>query len=251
MELINIIKDSLFYPADDWMKVIILGFLSLLSLIGVLTELNIFTIIFLIMVPLPLGYLYRIIKSSFDGSDSLPDFEDWKKMYTDGLRVIAVILIYTIPLLLVTLLINPTLFLSINFQAFTVLMFLDLFMKSLIQILLLITIGLVEFIAIANMVLYDGEIRAAFKFKELLKRISMIGWVKYLSAYVFIWALGFIIMLISILSLSIIIGILIIPLIIGPYFIILSMRLLALIFASSESWKPLKNIVISYNILFF
>jgi hypothetical protein len=235
MELIDFIKDALFYPADDWMKVIILGFLSLISLIGVLTELNIFTILFLIMVPLPLGYLFRIIKTSFDGSDSLPDFDHWKKMYTDGLRVIAVILIYAIPLLLVTLLINPTLFLSINFQAFTVVMFLDLFIKSLIQILLFIIIGLVEFVAIANMILYNGEIRAAFNFKELFERISMIGWVKYLSAYVLIWALGFIIILISLLSLTIIIGILIIPLIIGPYFIILSMRLLALIFASSES----------------
>ncbi|MCE5215247.1 MAG: DUF4013 domain-containing protein [Methanobacterium sp.] len=217
------------------MKVIILGFLSLLSLIGVLTELNIFTIPFLIMVPLPLGYLFRIIKKSFEGSDSLPDFDNWKKMYVDGLRVIVIILIYAIPLLLVTLLINPTVFFSINFSAFTVVMFLDLFMKSLIQILLFIIIGLLEFVAIANMVLYDGEILAAFKFRELLKRISMMGWIQYLTAYVLIWVIGFLIILVSLLSLTVLIGILIIPLLIGPYFIILSMRLLALIFASSES----------------
>jgi len=47
------------------MKVILLGFLTLISLVGLITEINIFTILWLVLLPLPLGYLFKIIKTSF------------------------------------------------------------------------------------------------------------------------------------------------------------------------------------------
>lgn len=235
IELRNIIKDAIYYPSKDWMKVIILGFLSLISLIGVLTELNLITLVFLVLVPLPLGYLFRILKTSFDGSDELPDLNKWKNMYSDGIRVIIVTIVYAIPLILIIMLFNPDQILGLNLSKFSIFSLIDLFYKSTIQIIIFIIIGLVEIVAYANMALYRGELSAAFRFREIFNRISMIGWRKYLITYALIWAIGCIIVLISIITLTIVIGIIIIPLIIAPYFIILGTRLIALIFASSES----------------
>jgi hypothetical protein len=234
IEIRDVVLDAVKYPAEDWMKVIILGFLTLLSFIGILTEINIFTLLFLTILPLPLGYLFKIIKSSFKGSDDLPDFNNWRSMYTDGLRLILVLLIYSIPLVAVFLFFNYTVLFNLNIPGFSLYLLWSWLLGSFIQVIIFLLIGLVEYIAIANMALYEGEIRAAFRFREIIQRISMIGWKEYLIYYALIWILGILTALISLLSLSIMIGFVIIPLLIAPYFVILNTRFLALVFASSE-----------------
>jgi hypothetical protein len=234
IEIRDVVLDAVKYPAEDWMKVIILGFLTLLSFIGILTEINIFTLLFLTILPLPLGYLFKIIKSSFKGSDDLPDFNNWRSMYTDGLRLILVLLIYSIPLVGVFLFFNYTVLFNLNIPGFSLYLLWSWLLGSFIQVIIFLLIGLVEYIAIANMALYEGEIRAAFRFREIIQRISMIGWKEYLIYYAIIWILGILTALISLLSLSIMIGFVIIPLLIAPYFVILNTRFLALVFASSE-----------------
>lgn len=235
IEIREIVLDAVKYPAEDWMKVIILGFLTLLSFIGILTEINIFTLLFLILLPLPLGYLFKIIKSSFKGFDKLPDFNHWRSMYTDGLRLILVLLIYAIPIVAVFLFFNYELLFSLNIPGFSLYLLFSWLLGSTLQIIIFLLIGLVEYIGIANMALYDGEISTAFRFREILKRISMIGWKEYLVFYAIIWILGIFVVLISILTLSVLIGIIVIPLLIGPYFLAINARYSALVFASSES----------------
>jgi hypothetical protein len=230
----NIFKDAIFYPSEDWMKVIILGFLSLISFIGLLTPLNIFTF-FLVIIPLPLGYLFRVLKTSFEGSNNLPDFDRWMSMYTDGIRVVLVSIIYAVPIIVMMLLFNPDTILSLSLSSFSVVILWGLITGSVIQLMVFIIISLIGLVALANLALYQGEISAAFRFREIIKRIAMIGWKNYLITYVLIWAIALIIMLLSSLTFTSVIGIIIIPLIIAPYFIILSTRLLALVFASSES----------------
>lgn len=217
------------------MKVIILGFLTLLSFVGILTEINLFTLLFLIILPLPLGYLFKIIKSSFKGSDNLPDFNHWRSMYTDGLRLILVLLIYAIPLVTAFLFFNYEVIFNLSIPGFSLYLLWSWLLGSTTQIIILLLIGLVEYIGIANMALYDGKISAAFRFREIIHRISMIGWKEYLIYYAIIWILGILTALISLLALTIMVGFVIIPLLIAPYFVILNARFLALVFASSES----------------
>jgi hypothetical protein len=197
---------------------------------GLLTEINIFTIFWLVILPIPSGYLLKIIKASFNGFDELPDYNDWKLIYLDGVKLIAVVLIYALPVILF-LLLNNAQILPIDLSNFSILNLWTFFMGP--QLLIFIAIGFLEYMAIANMALYEGEIIAAFSFREIFKRISMIGWKEYLTYYIIIWILALITGLISFLAVLILIGIVITPLVIVPYFMILNSRFLALIFASS------------------
>lgn len=196
-----------------------------------LTVFNIFTVLWLLLLPIPLGYLFKIVKTSFKGLDELPDFDNWKSIYLDGFKLIVVIIIYALPVAAIFLLINPGI-ISIDPSNFSLIILWSLFIG--IPLLIFIAIGLIEYMAIANMALYDGNITAAFSFREIIKRISMIGWRKYLIYYFLIWIIVVLTALISYLTLLITVGIIIIPLVIIPYFMILSSRLLAMIFASSE-----------------
>lgn len=203
-------------------------------MIGVLNSVNFFSI-FLIMLPLPLGYLLKIIKTSFKGSDELPDFDNWKSMYLNGIKLILTVIIYFLPIIILVLILNPSQIFSLFNTNFSLYNLWSMFLGSIGQIIIFIAIGVMEYVGIANMALYDGEISAAFRFREIINRIAMIGWKKYLISYLIIWILGFLTFIISILMLFILIGLIIIPLIIIPYFMTLNARFLALIFASSES----------------
>lgn len=235
MDLKTILLDAVKYPGEDWMKVILLGFLSLISFIGILTQLNLFTLLCLIVLPLPVGYLFKIIKSSFKGSDKLPGFDEWISMYLDGLKVILTLIIYAIPVFVVFLIFNPTQIFYLDMANFSLLYLGSSILGSVTQLAIFILIGFVEYIGIANMALYDGEIRAAFRFREIIKRISMIGFRMYVVSYITILVLGGIVALISSAAAMVVVGMVIIPLLIAPYYMILNVRFCALIFASSEA----------------
>ena len=212
-----------------------LGFISLISLIGISPGLNLFLTPFLIVGFLPLGYLYRILNTSFDGSNKLPDFDRWSQMFTDGIRILIVAIVYTIPLVIIYLISffsHPS---AISIAIISVEGFWGFLTGSIIPIMVLFIIGIIELVALANMALYGGELKAAFRFSEILKRISMIGWIKYLTFYVIICLSGLLTVFISFLAFNMVIGIIIVPLLIAPYYVIFSTRLLALTFASSES----------------
>ncbi|HTX61325.1 MAG TPA: DUF4013 domain-containing protein [Methanobacterium sp.] len=239
MEKITIIKNMLLdaakYPATDWLKVVLLGFILLVSIMGLLTQLNLFTLLFLILLPLPFGYLFRIIKTSFNGLDILPDFNSWKEMYWDGLKVLVAMFIYALPILIIFFITNQSTLTTTDLTNFTLLSLEPIILGSYLLLLVFIFIGLFELIGLANMALYDVDILAAFSFREIIRRISMIGWSNYLIYYLIIWIIFVLTALLSILSIIMLIGIIIIPLLIAPYFLVLMARFLALVFASSES----------------
>ncbi len=235
MEIREIILDAAKYPSSDWMKVILLGFLSLISLIGVFSQGNLFALSSLILLPLPLGYLFRIIKTSFGGFDELPEFNNWKSMYFDGAKVLIILIIYALPVIAVFLIFNFDQLFYLNMANVSLIYLGSSILGSVTQIIVFILIGFIEYIGIANMALYGGEIGAAFRFREITQRISLIGFRKYLLSYAVIWIIGILTASISLLTYLIVIGIVIIPLLIAPYFVILNARFCALIFASSES----------------
>lgn len=228
-------EDAVEYSSKDWYKVIFFGFISIIPITGTFfVNFNLFTPIFLLIGLLPLGYLYRIIKTTFEGSDELPDFNSWKSMFTDGLKVALAILIYAIPLLIIAFipLISHSNLITFSLPPLTIWGFLT---GSNISLLLLVLIGLIEFMGIANLVLYQRELAAAFRLGEILERISMIGWIKYLISYLLVWVLGLIMVILLFLSFQIIIGIIIAPILIIPFYAIFTARYLALLFVSSEA----------------
>ncbi len=227
MEIGEIISDAGKYPSSNWKKVIILGIFFILS----------FVIIGIFFV---LGYYLRIIKSTIAGLDELPEFDDWGDMFIDGLKVLIVNFIY---LLIPGIVIVVGVFASIASLAATntslvnapASFFALIGVTGIIGIILALIFGLFAHIAIANMAYYDSDLGAAFRFGEILDKIKMIGWGKYIIWYIVMLIIGFIVgLIVSILHIIPLIGIIIAYLVIYPYFIMFFSRSLGLIFVSGE-----------------
>jgi hypothetical protein len=101
-------------------------------------------------------------------------------------------------------------------------------------LIILVLAGIFGLIGMANMALYNGEIRAAFRFNEILERISLISWKNFVIWYILIFVVGLMAAMISYLTLMIFMGILLVPLLIIPYYAMFTIRSLCLIFASSD-----------------
>lgn len=155
-------------------------------------------------------------------------------MFIDGFKVLVVVIVYAIPLMILYLIpffSQPS---TISIAIISGVAFWGFLTGSIIPLIFLVIIGIIELVALANMALYDGGIKAAFKLGEIFKRISMIGWMKYLTFYAIVCLLGLLTVFICSFAFSIGIGIIIVPLLIAPYYVIFSTRFLALTFASSE-----------------
>ena len=88
-------------------------------------------------------------------------------------------------------------------------------------------------IGLANMAYYDGELSAAFRFKELLNIIAAIGWVDFIIWYIMMILIGFGTGFMAVLlGLIPIIGWALIILVIYPYLYLLYARALGLLFIS-------------------
>lgn len=219
MDIGEIISDSIKYPSAGWTKVVILGVILIIPIVNFIG----------------LGYLFRIIKATFAGIDELPDFDEVGELFIDGIKIFIVSLIYAIPVIIIALIIS--MLIGFGYQNTTTLTSFDMFAIFAgysVYIIVAIIVGLIEFMAIANMALYEGELGAAFKFGEVMDRIAMIGWGKYLGWYIIMVLLGAVAGGIAVLTMMIIIGFILAPLIIYPYFSMFGARSLALLFASSE-----------------
>jgi len=219
----EIVSDAVRYPSSDWKKVIILGVFFILSIIII----GIFFVY---------GYFLRIIKSTLAGYDELPEFDEWGDMFVDGLKVFAVFIVYFIIPMIVIFVGVFTSISAINAGTITdpSAVFGLIGLTSIIGIILAIIFALFAYIAIANMALYN-EIGAAFKFSEILERISMIGWGKYIIWFIVMLIVGLVGGLIAgLLNIIPFIGTIIALLVIYPYLLMIYSRSLALIFASSE-----------------
>lgn len=224
MEIGEIVSDAIKYPSQKWTTVLLLGVILIIPIVNFIGQ----------------GYLLRVIKATFAGIDDIPGFDNAGELFIDGLKILIVGIVYAIPVIIIAAIIGAVFSLSPaattgSFTGF------DMFAFALsysIYIIIAIIVGLIEIIAIANMALYEGELGAAFRFNEVLERISMIGWGKYIVWYIVMVLLGFVAALIAGLTFIILIGFIIAPLIILPYFAIFGARSLALLFASTEEPAP-------------
>ena len=226
MEIGEIISDAVKYPSSNWKKVLILGVFFILSIVIV----GIFFV---------LGYFLRILKSTIAGVDELPEFDDWGDMFVDGLKVLVVYIVY---LLIPGIVIVAGVFTSIASLAATntsiytapASFFALIGVTGIIGYILALIFALFAYIAVANMAYYD-EIEAAFRFSEILDKIKMIGWGKYIIWYIVMLIIGFVVGLIAgILNIIPLIGTIIALLVIYPYFVMFFSRSLGLIFTSNE-----------------
>jgi hypothetical protein len=226
MDIGEIISDAVKYPSSEWKKVIILGILFILS----------FVIIGIFFV---LGYFLRILKSTIAGIDELPEFDDWGDMFVDGLKVMVVYIIYLlIPgIVIVAGAFSSLASLSVTNTSLSTApssFFAIIGITAIIGYILALIFALFAYMALANMALYD-EIEAAFRFGEIIDKIKMIGWGKYILWYIVMWVIALIIGFITgLLNVIPIVGTIIAILVIYPYFVMILARSIGLIFESSE-----------------
>jgi hypothetical protein len=228
MDAGQITSDSLQYPLTNFNKILILGILTILSLL---------------IIPgfLVLGYLFKIIKSSMEGSSELPDFNEWINMFVDGLKVFVVLFIYSIvPIILFLLGIWAVLLPMLTVPGEGSLLTTNISISlvsgiALIGIVLQVLISFINPIALTNMV-YHNELKAAFRLKEIYWKIKEIGGVDYLIWYIIMLIIMVVIYYISfILIFPFFIGLIIVPLIILPFFTMFYARSIALVYLNAVS----------------
>jgi len=267
MNIGEIIKDALKYPLLDWKNILILGVIIVINGMSAdavsLGVTNTYVKWLLVGIGFIIGffasgYIFRIIRSSLDGKLVLPEFNNWVDMGIDGIKVFLTFIVYSIPAILIILILIVSFFesfaLSLESIGLNSLEFLlnpslsvlwhgilivsgflyDLFLfimpdggiYALVGILYMIIITPILLVAIANMVYYEGEFKSAFRFREIVDEISSIGWGNLVKWYV----TAGIIFLIIFIGINIIIsyifslirldivGGLLISLIVAPYF---------------------------------
>jgi hypothetical protein len=219
MDIGDIISDSIKYPSSDWGKILILGVIMIASIL-------------IVPIFLVYGYLFRIIKATLAGLDELPEFDEIGEMFVDGLKIFVVAIVYAIPVWIISwifgLIMGSTM--TATTTSLDPTMIWALFLGNIIFAIVAVIIGLIEVMAIANMAYYDGDLGAAFRFKEILDYISRIGWGKYIVTYIVIAIIAFIGFFIGMLTLFILIGFLLLPLVIAPFISMFGSRAIALLF---------------------
>jgi hypothetical protein len=221
MDIGEIVSDSIKYPTSNWGKILILGVITIASFL-------------IVPVFLLIGYLFRIIKATLAGLDELPEFDEVGEMFVDGLKVFVVGIVYSIPVIIISLILttltgsSTSASLSLNPA-----MIWGFVLVYIVYIIVAVIVGLIEVIAIANMAYYDGDLGAAFSFSEILDRIAKIGWGKYIITYIVIAIVAFIGFLIGLLTMFILVGFILLPLVILPFIYMFGARAIALLFTES------------------
>lgn len=253
MNIGDIIKNSLSYPLSNTKNFIVLGLLILLAeLYSVLLSLGVrnsivtlLIVLTIIMTILRGGYNLRVLGSSIAGSDVLPDFENWKGMFVDGIKLIIVSIIYMIPLIAILVLGGFVMGIIIALSGAS-----GSFGRTMIMFIIAI-VGLYTIIiypvllmGYANMANNENNLNKAFKFGEIRAKISGLGLGSYVKWYIgtgIIYAIllivGGLIPLIFGLEQIRFVGIIINAFIIGPFAILFLMRSTSLMYRSTLEFQ--------------
>jgi hypothetical protein len=228
MNISEIVKDALRYPFSDLKKFLILGLILLMGTLlvhyahffGYLTYI-ILLLGFLIQI-MEYGYCFRIITASLNGLMEPPEFNAWKDMFFDGIKMLIVLFVYLIPAFLI-------IFLTGIFST----------LSSGIYIAILYIIIILPIIAIEVVQMADSNIehKGMFKFHEILDKIYILGWKKFIKWYLTTGIIFLIIFILGISAVTItervtfsIIGTILLYLLIIPYLSMYLTRSIALIF---------------------
>ncbi len=181
--ILDIYKDSFEFSSRKFLNLIILGLLSFLNIL---------------IIPLVFfyGYNYRVVKlstqSMINGDDVPPDFDDFKRMFIEGLKYIVVEFVY--------LIIPMIIMIASVFYRSAILLF--------IALLLLVILQLFALLAIPHMAANDDSLKSAFALSEINGIMASIGYGRYILTYIGIVLIYIVILMIVTIVLSIIFGLL-------------------------------------------
>lgn len=190
--ILDIYKDSLEYSAKDLKTLLILGVTYFLSFL--------FLPIFLIY-----GYSYRVTKISVEGmingNDPLPEFDNVIDMFVDGIKVVLTYFVYClIPFLIFMLFAIVSS--AIGGYGESVLMGIG----SIVTIVTFVCAYLMSMFGVANMANYDGSLKKAFDYKEIIEIIKSIGVARCIAAYIGLAVICFAIWIVVFLLLLLVFG---------------------------------------------
>jgi len=243
MNISEIIGNAFKYPFSDWKKILILGILTVFTeLIPILQSLGfknsgliLFSLILFVLVFFFIGgYQYRIIKSSLNDVEVLPEFNAWSDMFRDGVKISIVGIIYLIPGILIIIA-----GISMLIQLGNVVPNISATILILIALLYIFIIIPISYMAIAYMAENGSKLRDAFRLREILKKISSDGWIKFILWYIVTVIIALIILFVGSIVTSGIgqltfpaIGIILMTLFIAPYLYMFLNRSVALFYRS-------------------
>ncbi len=233
----DIIIDSLKYSASDLKMLIVLGFVLLLAetseyftYTGLLSY-EIKLVLFVIVIVLAIfeaGYVFRIIVETIQGSDKLPKLENLKLMFVQGVtEVVLLILYFSIPIVFFGVFYFNFL---ISMDYTTLPLVTDIFALAILSITVLIYIFFPA--VILHRAHNEGSFKSSFDFIKIYHKIRNVGLRRLVVVY-----LGLFI-IVSIVKIALtstvahnlpIIGEIISDLIIAPYLLIFTTRVLGLI----------------------
>jgi hypothetical protein len=174
-----------------------------------------------IIFPLILGYMVRI----YSGVKPAPDVGNWVRTFIDGLKLIIIGIIYSIPVFIVALIFGVPLSVATDPAATAGVGLLVMIIVGLL-VTLISTMGIIRFARKNSM----GQ---AFAFGAILQHIGKIGWGSYILALIILWVValvfGFIVVVLALIPF---IGWLIL-LFLYPVWIIFGARYLTLIYESA------------------
>jgi hypothetical protein len=221
----SIVDDIIRYPLSDWKKYLILGFIFLMSDLvysarfdeSVVITTNIvliwfFGILSFFIITLGKGYFLRIISLSLNGVNELPQFNNWIDLFISGIKFLLVPIVYLIPAILVILVFAVLSFGTdpsnvINLLSGAVVWALIggsgilalptwagiWFFIAIFYIIIVIPIIAM---AIAHMANNGNILSAAFKFHEIIDKITSKGWGNLIIWYVITVVLLFVLLFI-------------------------------------------------------
>jgi hypothetical protein len=139
--------------------------------------------IFIIPIIMALGYIFRIIEHTINGSNELPPFDEWGNMFVDGIKYLVATAIYLIVPNILTFVLSKGMLSSFYAGDSQI----SLILVSVIGLVVALPFDLVYIMALGNMVRED-RFGAAFDFSKIFGLIGKIGWPKYVL-YILIFAL--------------------------------------------------------------
>jgi hypothetical protein len=237
LNLKEIIIDSLKYSASDLKMLVLLGIVLLLAdtadglnYTGLFAnEIKIVLLVIVIILAIfEAGYVFRILVETIQGSNKLPKFNNLKLMFFSGVKEILILILYfSIPIVFFGLFYLNFL-ISMDFNILPVVS--DIFIIIILSLTSLIYIFFPA--VLLHRAHYNGKFRSSFEFIKIYHKIRSVGFHRLVVVYLGLFIIVSIvkIVLISTVSYNIpIVGDVIPDLIIAPYLLIFTTRVLGLI----------------------
>jgi hypothetical protein len=237
MNLKEIIMDSIRYSVSNLKAIIPLGLVLLiadmadeLSWAGDFAD-ELMIILYFLVILLAIfeaGYVFRILEETVNGSKKLPHFNKLNLLFKNGFKELIVLCIYfSIPLFLFVLFFLEFLF-SMDLN--------DVAGASIILFIIFLSLTIIIYVLFPAVLLHrahnNGSFASSFDFRKIYHKIRKIGFKRLIVVYLGIFILVTIIKFVlsdSIASTIPVVGEIIPDLIIAPFVLIFTTRVLGLI----------------------